>query len=534
MTLRTVGKILLLIGANVLLLELILQGISGIQYYRQRVRLDAVVASRHPKGETRILCIGDSFTFGMGASSNTTSYPSRLEALLNAQQRRHRWKVVNFGKPGLNSSEALQSLPTWLKMTSPAHVCLLIGTNDEWNKTFSAPPADTTPLAGTQPLRWVWKYRTGLLVRLLIRRFRQSAAPAMVEEKRSSVAETSVSAPTLTIDQLWKAGDDCLFRRNDYQCAEAAFRRVIALDAQNLYARVRLAQALQRQRQIEEALLMAEALKARAGELSTSAQSDLAILYADLGIRATARAIAEHAWDTNPGELSAALCLTRLAIDEARYDEALQYLRRVELLNPLEAGLYRERCFVQIKQLQLGLIGDSNPAYEDVVRYYGLSKDAQVLRDYLPLLFLVNNRPINHETFMSLAQSANADPADLETLGRLFDETLRKYQEEVEPQLVRNLQTIASTCRQAGVPLLLLTYPGRVKVNPLIRQIAAAQKLPLLDVEQHLRVLMEARGLPDKYFLFKDGHANDRGYQEMARLVANHLLKVDKVKRGSR
>ena len=103
--LRTIGKILLLIGINAVLLELILQGISGVQYYRQRARLVAAMASRFPNGETRVLCIGDSFTYGMGASSDTTSYPAQLATLLQKRQGTRHWNALNFGKPGMNSNE---------------------------------------------------------------------------------------------------------------------------------------------------------------------------------------------------------------------------------------------------------------------------------------------------------------------------------------------------------------------------------------------------------------------------------------------
>ena len=56
----------------------------------------------------RILCIGDSFTWGFGSSSDE-SYPSRLEALINTSGRR-KCEVINAGIPGMNSALIVEEL----------------------------------------------------------------------------------------------------------------------------------------------------------------------------------------------------------------------------------------------------------------------------------------------------------------------------------------------------------------------------------------------------------------------------------------
>ena len=74
-----------------------------------------------PAGAT-VLALGDSITFGTGASVET-SYPSVLAKLTG-------WKVVNAGVPGDTSAGALARLPALLQEHSPQLVLVSIGGND--------------------------------------------------------------------------------------------------------------------------------------------------------------------------------------------------------------------------------------------------------------------------------------------------------------------------------------------------------------------------------------------------------------------
>lgn len=62
-----------------------------------RIRGDEDIDPTQEFAGTRILCLGDSVTFGYCASSNQTAYPARLESLLRSQG--HRVQVLNGGMP---------------------------------------------------------------------------------------------------------------------------------------------------------------------------------------------------------------------------------------------------------------------------------------------------------------------------------------------------------------------------------------------------------------------------------------------------
>lgn len=84
-----------------------------------------------PAGST-VLALGDSLTYGTGASAET-SYPAVLAELTG-------WNVVNAGVPGDTSAQALARLPALLAEHRPKLVIVSIGGNDFLRKL---PESDT-------------------------------------------------------------------------------------------------------------------------------------------------------------------------------------------------------------------------------------------------------------------------------------------------------------------------------------------------------------------------------------------------------
>ena len=81
---RRFCMIALLCVETLILLEISLQGLSWIQHVRLKRSREQQVAFADPALRRVVLCIGDSFTFGAGASApEMNSYPTQLEQLLN-------------------------------------------------------------------------------------------------------------------------------------------------------------------------------------------------------------------------------------------------------------------------------------------------------------------------------------------------------------------------------------------------------------------------------------------------------------------
>ena len=92
---------------------------------------DKKTAQPVPPGSTA-LALGDSLTFGTGASAET-SYPTVLAGLTG-------WNVVNAGVSGDTSAQALARLPALLAEHQPKLVIVSIGGNDFLRKL---PESDT-------------------------------------------------------------------------------------------------------------------------------------------------------------------------------------------------------------------------------------------------------------------------------------------------------------------------------------------------------------------------------------------------------
>jgi lysophospholipase L1-like esterase len=84
-------------------------------------------------GDCAVLCIGDSNTYGLGASRCDCSYPAVLETLLRDARDGGPARVENAGWPGRNSRSALELLPRHLQEFRPRRVAILLGTNDFWS-----------------------------------------------------------------------------------------------------------------------------------------------------------------------------------------------------------------------------------------------------------------------------------------------------------------------------------------------------------------------------------------------------------------
>ncbi|MBT6488032.1 MAG: hypothetical protein HOK71_25560 [Planctomycetaceae bacterium] len=86
---------------------------------------------KKPAGTYRIVCIGDSTTFGFGVDWDE-AWPHRLEGLLNASSSGSRIEVINAGVPGYTSYQGLQYAKQLLPALQPDLVVVTFGNNDGW------------------------------------------------------------------------------------------------------------------------------------------------------------------------------------------------------------------------------------------------------------------------------------------------------------------------------------------------------------------------------------------------------------------
>lgn len=80
----------------------------------------------------RIVCLGDSFTYGLGAEP-ADSYPAQLERMLNDKHGKSTCAVINAGILGSNSSSiVLEKLYYYVDTYNPDMILLMMGGNNSW------------------------------------------------------------------------------------------------------------------------------------------------------------------------------------------------------------------------------------------------------------------------------------------------------------------------------------------------------------------------------------------------------------------
>ena len=121
--------LLLMFGIIVaLVLSEILLTLAGAEYRMYRLGNKKELRSH---ADSRILCLGDSYTFGEGAAKGY-SYPEQLQALLDNNVSK-KFKVFNGGVPGSNSSQLFNNLEANIKKYNPDIIIIMTGANNDSN-----------------------------------------------------------------------------------------------------------------------------------------------------------------------------------------------------------------------------------------------------------------------------------------------------------------------------------------------------------------------------------------------------------------
>ncbi len=114
-----------------IILELSLR-ISGYLYTRYR-NPEIYSKVTIPTPDTfNILCLGDSYTYGVGATFEY-SYPRQLERMLNEGGIEKKVNVQNLGSPGGNSYRILNIFTENINKYNPDLAIVMVSLNNGWN-----------------------------------------------------------------------------------------------------------------------------------------------------------------------------------------------------------------------------------------------------------------------------------------------------------------------------------------------------------------------------------------------------------------
>lgn len=124
-------KILFSTGGLVIALLILEISLRFTGFLYKIYRVDKNISATQDMNTIKILCLGDSFTFGVGVQKGY-SYPEQLEKMLNQNSQQH-FIVYNAGVPGSNSSYIAKHLEANIKKYNPDIILLLTGRNNNSN-----------------------------------------------------------------------------------------------------------------------------------------------------------------------------------------------------------------------------------------------------------------------------------------------------------------------------------------------------------------------------------------------------------------
>ena len=198
----------------------------GYLYDRQRSSKEITRVQEIAVDKTRIVCLGDSNTYGTGAIPGY-SYPEQLQRMLD-KDKRGKYKVYNLALPAANSSMLLKRLTEWIRTYQPSIIIVLIGVNDNWNFSESNYHLVYRGM-GAYLYRlesWLGKLRLYKLIKIALSRKKDDAAGAGLRGDNAKVIDEGLK------NKIKLCSGYC-YEQVDYHKAEALAKEILSEDPNN-------------------------------------------------------------------------------------------------------------------------------------------------------------------------------------------------------------------------------------------------------------------------------------------------------------
>jgi|GEM_PF-1582170 len=556
-------KLLQILGillVSLLLLEGMLQVLAFGVFLSSKKR-----PSENASGVRKVLCLGDSFTYGFGSSKPEFSYPGRLQSRLD-ERGGETWEVVNCGYPGKNSAEMLQSLDYLLEQHAPEFVILLSGANDTWSKPKRVDLNTLDASSGVK--RWQWKLRTLRLAKTLRRSnaFESdsaepspdsltsdeppeelSVAPAPAAETPEAESETGFAPDGRPLD-FWTPELDAQNHKNlrlkqesldalaegRLNEAEALLQQISDLgEAERVGGLIAVYCAQGRRDQVGPLLDDLRAIAAKPEliehEATTIAGALTQSAFFEEGVE-----MLESFTKTWPNNFEMAFFLSIFYYNlDGRMEEACaESDRALALMDlPIHANHWGRHWFLRTRGNLYGTTDiDSKLSAEALVRFQLESGDSLSTIRVLDSCFAVTS-----EIWADASDRLATSPEQKKMLAGVFAESQsqgdgdkpRESSKELVETLEFHIQSIVERSQNAGASVILSTYPF---VDNEIAGIQAktAKKLGIVLVrnDKNMSRLLEEADHDRSVYFIGDGHCNDKGYDVMAGEIYKALVGV--------
>ena len=557
-------RLALLVAVTLLTLELVLQ-IAAFVVWSSRSRPTAATST----ADKTILCIGDSFTYGLGARDLDNAYPQSMARVLREQGEAI--DVVNAGWPGSTSQDVLMRLPALLATHHPRLCYVLVGFNDYWstdpgrdvNAGFpiewrskrmfdlivhaltgggdSSAPRDRSPASapflGTWHQGELWlrfgadgtiETPDGPMAHLFALRgddqlvlvSRADRSEAVLEwrqeEQRLWVRGPLLFGelelrPGLPTGDAWLAGLAAEHAGNHEQ-AQQRYRQALALPRRSAAARAALVRVVHAMKRTAEARSFAEQLEAAYRATPNPVLGQLATdAWLILGEVDHAVELLGHRLSARPVDDRAILTLIQEAKATGDPNPLAVQLAKALAAKHLTPG---QRAAVAGVRSQLA----GSPPSLEAIALFELFRANGVSEAFRRRA--VGGAPELRPTFAALLDERQVTPTERAAMLAAFD-TAIDAPNATNVALGRNIERIAAVCQQHGTELVLLTYPlEHGEVASVMRTMGKQLGVDVVDVLERFAALNQGAAFDALFVL--DGHCNDAGYRLMGEIVAAH------------
>lgn len=518
-------------------------------------------------GAARILCVGDSFTWGLGADGPQGSYPMQLEVRL--RQAGRDIAVVNGGLPGQSSRDVALKLARQLRAHRPFLVYVLIGTNDPWKR-----PAPVTleqcRIAGDESFPWLW--RSGRLLAMAgawLRDDGDDGGAGFVGTWHTGDRELTFEAGGRFLadgtELRWlrgsaglrvllpsQVGVDIAWRRDGERLllTSSLWREPLSLEpgplpqpgplarARVLLREARFAEAIPLLEQCvgdaaseieaSEALVLARVRTAGAGagdaELTrlrqryredhgVAAGEALAHALLVVGSIDEAVAVAAEVFERTPSSVRAAQVLMgpALASHRAAAEQAFE-----RAISALPAGNERRNEL----HMTLAILRKDRPqsSLRAILQALHEGSDENFARQFL----FAGRSDYTASRFEAVLTDLALAEAESQRLRAVYESAMQGPQ-QAQDVLAEHLRSIVALSQEYGATVVLLTYPNEYPGHDdVVQRVAAEQGVDWIAVRPDFEAALRTQ--PREALFIPDGHCTTAGYAILADVVARDAL----------
>jgi lysophospholipase L1-like esterase len=529
----------LLLSALVMLvtLELTLQ-VAALAVAMTRPAQPTDSASQHA-----VVCLGDSYTFGIGSTQPSAAYPAQLQSTLRALGHSD-LLVKNGGCPGQNSAYMLRRLPSLLQADTKV-LCLLMAFNDTWSPATHVTSNEDSVASTGVPAAFEWKWRTGRLVALCYGFFQNSwhrTSAQIAEQAAERRTDPAILDQAAGFDLLLQLGvlaqtpqpvsmptacPAALQARigNAYQLAAKSgakegmrcAEQVVADHADSPFALHALAAfATQAADPSTESKALAR-LEEMAGQQQPAAEECLMFALAAAGHNARALEVAKRITVRDPRSLLAWKVRQDAAFQLGDWEQfehaASEGLRLADRVAPLESSIVARHYAQAIAPGKPGLAAGL------MVAAALLDGDADMLQTKVWSVRGV----VPWSAFAdAIDRAAPSKPSVIEALRQRFRRAYdaQSMESDAWPQgLEANMLEAGRICKERGIRVVVIGYPfPHPGLEAVQRKVASQLSAPFVDVRERFDRELETRRREDLFV--RDGHCSDAGYAILAELVS--------------